>query len=185
MKKNRYTESQILKQTEAGVPVVEFCRKYEMRIATFYFWRTKYRGMDTQSKKRLKKLEEEKVNDEIFKNEIRKVTGCNNVRNYYGMIEQTGAIYIECEYGNMHAPNGSNFLIRSSRDFVTAEEGESGLIQIFSDIQTSYPGHSLLSEDIGISFPFSTCSCGSQGQILNVLGRAERSEVRGCSDAVN
>ena len=132
-----------------------------------------------------KKIEAKKISNRDFKSRIFDVIRCSRIHNYYGMIEQTGAIYIECEYGNMHAPNGSNFLIRSSRDFVTAEEGESGLIQIFSDIQTSYPGHSLLSEDIGISFPFSTCSCGSQGQILNVLGRAERSEVRGCSDAVN
>ena len=62
MKKSRYTESQIfqiLKEAEAGVPVAELCRKYEMGNATFYKWRAKYGGMDTSSMKRLKELEEE------------------------------------------------------------------------------------------------------------------------------
>jgi putative transposase len=62
MKKSRYTESQIfqiLKEAEAGVPVAELCRKYEMGNATFYKWRAKFGGMDMSSMKRLKELEEE------------------------------------------------------------------------------------------------------------------------------
>ncbi len=62
MKKSRYTESQIfqiLKESEAGVPVPELCRKHGMSSASFYKWRTKYGGMDVSSMKRLKELEEE------------------------------------------------------------------------------------------------------------------------------
>ncbi len=101
------------------------------------------------------------------------------------MIEQTGAIYMECEYENLHAPSGSDFLIRSTRDLQPVAELEAGLVHLFSDIQSSYPGHSLLSEDIGMFQYPSSCSCGSSGRILKVLGRAEKAEVRGCSDAVN
>ena len=131
-----------------------------------------------------KKLEEEKVNDEIFKDEIRMVTGCNNVRNYYGMIEQTGSIYMECEHGNLHAPEGSEVIIRDLDTFKPVESGEAGLIQVFSDIQKSYPGHSLLTEDIGYSAPSISCSCGRNGTILKVEGRIPTAEVRGCSDAI-
>ena len=79
MKKSRYTESQIfqiLKEAEAGVPVAELCRKYEMGNATFYKWRAKFGGMDTSSMKRLKELEEENARlkkmyaDERLKSEV-------------------------------------------------------------------------------------------------------------------
>lgn len=62
MKKSRYTESQIfqiLKESEAGVPVPELCRKHGMSSATFYKWRAKYGGMDASLMARLKELEEE------------------------------------------------------------------------------------------------------------------------------
>ena len=49
MKKSRYTASQIiniLKQAEAGTPVLTLCREHGMSSATFYKWRSKYGGMD-------------------------------------------------------------------------------------------------------------------------------------------
>lgn len=131
-----------------------------------------------------KKLESQKVSSDEFKKRIFDSTGCSKVHNYYGMIEQTGSIYMECSQGNLHAPSGSDFLIRSTKTLKPLSSGQTGLIQLFSDIQTSYPGHSLLSEDMGFSHPATKCSCGSAGRILNIIGRAERAEVRGCSDAV-
>jgi len=131
-----------------------------------------------------KKLESQKVSSDEFKKRILDRTGCSKVHNYYGMIEQTGSIYMECSQGNLHAPAGSDFLIRSTQTLKPLSSGQSGLIQLFSNIQTSYPGHSLLSEDVGFFYPATKCSCGSSGRILNIIGRAERAEVRGCSDAV-
>jgi phenylacetate-coenzyme A ligase PaaK-like adenylate-forming protein len=131
-----------------------------------------------------KKLENQKVSSDEFKKRIYDNTGCSKVHNYYGMIEQTGSIYMECPQGNLHAPPGSDFLIRSTHTLKPLSQGESGLIQLFSNIQTSYPGHSLLSEDMGFFHPSSQCSCGSSGRILSIIGRAERAEIRGCSDAV-
>ncbi|MET0105807.1 MAG: acyl-protein synthetase [Sedimenticola sp.] len=132
-----------------------------------------------------KKLENQKVSTNEYKARFFDRTGCSRVHNYYGMIEQTGSIYIECSEGHLHAPSGADFLIRSTKSLEPLPEGQTGLVQLFSDIQTSYPGHSLLSEDLGMFYPASTCTCGSSGRILSVVGRAERAEVRGCSDAVN
>ena len=132
-----------------------------------------------------KKLESQKVSNNQFKEKIYENTMCNRVHNYYGMIEQTGSIYMECDYGNMHAPTGSDFLIRSTKDLKTVGENEVGLIQLFSNIQTSYPGHSLLSEDLGFFLNSDSCACTLSSRILRILGRAERAEVRGCSDAIN
>ena len=49
------------------------------------------------------KLENERVSNDSFKARIQRLTGCSRVHNYYGMVEQTGTIFIECDHGNMHA----------------------------------------------------------------------------------
>ena len=62
MKKSRFSEEQIigfLKQAEAGMPVVEICRKGGFSDATFYKWRAKFGGMEASDAKRLKELESE------------------------------------------------------------------------------------------------------------------------------
>ncbi|WP_415890286.1 acyl-protein synthetase [Neptuniibacter sp. SY11_33] len=132
-----------------------------------------------------KKLENKKVSSEVFRDRISKAINCSKVHNYYGMIEQTGSIYMECPNGHLHAPSGADVLIRGREDFLRKDHSEEGLIHLFSNIQRSYPGHSLLTEDIGYTLPASTCDCGHEGTILKVKGRLEKAEVRGCSDAVN
>ena len=62
MKKSRFTESQIvslLKQYEAGKKSESICRENGISKATFYNWRKKYGGMDTNQLKKLKELEQE------------------------------------------------------------------------------------------------------------------------------
>jgi putative transposase len=62
MKRNRYTEEQIigiLKEVEAGMKVADACRKYGMSQWTLYTWRKKYQGMSVSDAKKLKSLEEE------------------------------------------------------------------------------------------------------------------------------
>ena len=62
MKKVKYSEEQIigvLKEAEAGMPIVELCRKYGISDATYYNWKAKYAGMTVSDLRRLKALEAE------------------------------------------------------------------------------------------------------------------------------
>lgn len=62
MKKTRFTEAQIVaavKEYEAGKSAADVCRGLGINKQTFYNWKNKYSGMETQDLKRLKELEEE------------------------------------------------------------------------------------------------------------------------------
>lgn len=62
MRKKRFTEEQIhliLKESEAGVPTPDICRKYGISKNTFYNWRSKYSGMELSDLKKLRELEDE------------------------------------------------------------------------------------------------------------------------------
>lgn len=62
MKRNRFTESQIvavLKEGEAGMPVAELCRKHGVSNATYYQWKSKYAEVQVSELTRLRELEAE------------------------------------------------------------------------------------------------------------------------------
>ena len=129
-----------------------------------------------------KKLQATAVDEDMFKKELKSVCGISRIHNYYGMVEQTGSIYMECECGRLHASNFSDITIRNPIDFTECSLGESGLIQLDSLLPWSYPGHRLLTEDLGVLLGEDNCPCGRNGKTFKVLGRIKAAEIRGCSD---
>lgn len=129
-----------------------------------------------------KKLKNEAVEPEEFKERLKEVCGIASVHDYYGMVEQTGCIYMECECGHLHASIFSDVITRRAKDFSVCEVGEEGLIQVLSTIPESYPGHSILTEDQGIILGEDDCPCGRLGKYFKITGRIKNAEVRGCSD---
>ena len=129
-----------------------------------------------------KKLVNESITSEEFRKMLNQLCGITSVHDYYGMVEQTGSIFMECEYGNMHAPNLSDIFIRRPYDFSIADLDERGIIQTLSILPTSYPGHSLLTEDEGILLGEDDCECSRLGKYFKMLGRVKNAELRGCSD---
>ena len=129
-----------------------------------------------------KKLTSEAVSREEFHKRMEDVCGLRDIHDYYGMVEQTGCIYMECECGHLHASNFSDVIIRRHIDFSEADIGETGVIQVVSTIPESYPGHSLLTEDEGVILGIDDCPCGRKGKYFRINGRLKNAEIRGCSD---
>ena len=129
-----------------------------------------------------KKLTNEAVSPQEFGQRLQEVCGLRHVHDYYGMVEQTGCIYMECECGHLHASNFSDVIVRRPLDFAECEMGEKGIIQVVSTLPESYPGHSLLTEDEGVVLGEDDCPCGRKGKYFKVIGRLKNAEIRGCSD---
>ena len=129
-----------------------------------------------------KQLENQSVDNIEFKKRIFKVSEISKIHNYYGMVEQTGSIFVECEHGFFHSPSFSDLIIRNHKTHSPEKNGVEGLIQLLSVIPKSYPGHSILTEDLGTIHGEDDCKCGRMGKYFKVHGRIKSAEIRGCSD---
>lgn len=129
-----------------------------------------------------KKLESEHISRQELKKCFEEECGITHFLDHYGMVEQTGSIYAECECGHIHASNYSDIITRRYKDFSPCDIGEKGIIQVVSVLPRSYPGHSLLTEDEGIILGVDDCPCGRKGKYIQLTGRLKQAELRGCSD---
>lgn len=128
-----------------------------------------------------KKLADRAVDNGAFKRMAAESAGIGRVHNYYGLIEQTGSIFMECEHGRLHCSNFSDITIRSA-EFASLPMGQSGIVQLNSLLPHSYPGHVLLTEDEGMIDGEDDCPCGRSGKTFHIHGRLAQAEIRGCSD---
>ena len=129
-----------------------------------------------------KKLNEDFVSNQIFKERLYNQFKLKRIYNFYGMVEQVGSIFMECEEGYLHSPNFAEILIRDYTDWSVLPKGKEGIIQTLSVLPKSYPGHSLLTEDLGTIIGIDDCKCGRKGTYFIVNGRIPKAELRGCSD---
>jgi phenylacetate-coenzyme A ligase PaaK-like adenylate-forming protein len=129
-----------------------------------------------------KKLADRAVGNQEFKAELARVTGLRRVHNFYGMAEQIGTVFVECEHGWLHAPNASDIVVRDPGTWDVVNDGEVGVAQMLSGLPESYPGHSILTEDLARVEAVDSCACGRSGKAISVLGRVPDAEIRGCSD---
>ena len=128
-----------------------------------------------------KKLEDIKISNDKFKYLLNKKFKLKKIINYYGLIEQTGSVFFECKKGYFHTSNYNDILIRDEK-FQILSNKKKGLVQLLSTIPKSYPGHSILTEDIGTIIGENDCKCGIKGKFFKIYGRVKKSEIRGCSN---
>lgn len=129
-----------------------------------------------------KKLIDQAVSREKFHESLNSVCNISKIHDYYGMVEQTGSIYMECEHGNLHTSVFSDVIARRPQDFSECDFNEKGILEVVSVLPMSYPGHILLTEDEGMICGEDDCSCGRKGKYFKIFGRIKNAEIRGCSD---
>jgi hypothetical protein len=129
-----------------------------------------------------KKLEEMAVSNAEFRRRFADQTGLKRIYNFYGMAEQVGSVYLEGEDGYLYPPNFGDVIVRDPLTFREQPVGQAGVIQVLSVLPLSYPGHSILTEDLGVVRGVDDSTCGRAGKYFSVLGRVPKAELRGCSD---
>jgi|JI10StandDraft_1071094.scaffolds.fasta_scaffold97647_2 hypothetical protein len=128
-----------------------------------------------------KKLAERAVDNAGFRRAWAEATGLTRIYNFYGMVEQIGSVFLEGEDGLLYPPVFADVIVRDPLTLAPAPIGTPGVLQTVSALPTSYPGHSVLTEDLGVIERVDG-DRGRRGHGIRVLGRVPRAELRGCSD---
>ena len=131
-----------------------------------------------------KRLERQAVSKDVFNRGVASVFGTSpeRVTDFYGMIENVGVIYPDCEFGNKHVPAFAEVLVRDPLTLEPVAAGEQGLVQVCSVLPTSFPGFLVLTEDIAEVIHADGCPCGRRGTSFRFVRRAPKAETRGCGN---
>ena len=131
-----------------------------------------------------KKLREKRVEKKEFNRRVAGIFGTKpeNVIDFYGLVEQVGVVFPDCEEGWKHVPDFAEVIIRDPLTMEEDRKGGPGLIEIMSILPSSYPGEAVLTEDRGRIVGIDDCPCGRKGKYFEYLSRVEKAEVRGCGD---
>lgn len=131
-----------------------------------------------------KRLEQQAVTKDVFMRGVASVFGCSAARviDYYGMVENVGVVYPDCEQGCKHVPTFAEVIIRDPLRLAPVEAGQQGLVQVCSVLPTSFPGFLLLTDDMAELIGYDGCPCGRRGTHFRFTRRVPKVEVRGCGN---
>jgi hypothetical protein len=131
-----------------------------------------------------KKLEAEAVSNKAFRAALGRRFNLTRIFNFYGFVEQMGSMFIEASDGLLYPPNFADVIIRHPETLEPLGPGEVGVIQVISLLPRSYPGHSVLTEDLGEVVTVDAGVDRRMGRAIRVHGRIKQAELRGCSDVI-
>jgi hypothetical protein len=131
-----------------------------------------------------KRLEREAVTKDVFIEGVASVFGCSpdRVIDFYGMVENVGVVYPDCERGNKHVPAFAEVVVRNPLTLEPVAVGQQGLVQVCSVLPTSFPGFLVLTDDMAEIIDYNECPCGRRGTSFRFAGRVPKAEVRGCGN---
>ena len=92
------------------------------------------------------------------------------------------AYFLQGSDGFLHPPNFADVVVRDPVTWEEVEPGHVGVVQVLSILPSSYPGHSILTEDLGVVHGIDDDPGGWLGKRFSLVGRVPRTQLRGCSD---
>jgi hypothetical protein len=128
-----------------------------------------------------KKLADHAVDNAEFRRRFAQETGLSRITNFYGMVEQIGTVFLEGPSGgSLYCPDFADVIVRDPVTWQPAPVGQPGVVEVISTLPRAYPGHVLLTEDLGVVHGIDDGDW--PGKRFSILGRLSRAEARGCSD---
>ena len=133
-----------------------------------------------------KKLESEKISKELFNQQLAECFGIEpvDVIDIYGFTEQMGLNYPDCPCGCKHESSYVKVLVRDVVTNKVLPAGEEGKLEFITPVPHSYPGNSVLTDDLGMIID-GECPYGRAGKRFKILGRLKKAEIRGCGDILS
>lgn len=122
------------------------------------------------------------IDNATLKAKLATAAGLTRIHNVYGLGEQPGAVLVEGEDGLLYPPAFADVVIRDPMTFDELPTGKAGVVQMVSALPTSYPGHSLLTEDLGVVERVDVDVCGRLGKAVRIIGRAPHHRARGAGE---
>jgi len=134
-----------------------------------------------------KKLENRKVSKSNFNDLVNSFFGIpqQNIFDIFGFTEQMGIIYPSSGLNDKTTSVFGDVLVRDPSNYKILDHGEEGLLQFISPMPYSYPGHSIITDDLGVITGENYTNDGFSGKTFKVTGRAKNAEVRGCGDIMS
>jgi hypothetical protein len=131
-----------------------------------------------------KRLQEQAVTREAFAAGVGAVFGCaeSRVLDFYGMVENLGVIYPDCNQGHKHVPAFAYVIVRDPLTLRPVGVGQQGVVQVCSALPTSFPGFLVLTDDIAEVIRYDGCPCGRRGITFRFVKRVPKAEIRGCGN---
>ena len=77
-------------------------------------------------------MEAMKISNKIFKERLLSKIKLKNIYNYYGLVEQTGSIFIECSKSGCFVTSIFSDILIRDKHFSILSNGKKGIIQLFS-----------------------------------------------------
>jgi hypothetical protein len=131
-----------------------------------------------------KRLQDQAVPREAYAAEVASLFGCPaaQIVDFYGMVENVGIVYPDCAHGNKHVPAFAEVIVRDPLTLEPVQVGEQGLVQVCSPLATSFPGFTVLTDDIAEIIHYDGCPCGRRGTCFRFVKRVPKAEIRGCGN---
>jgi len=133
-----------------------------------------------------KKLNDIKVSKQNLLEKIQLILNLNseNVFDIYGFTEQLGTIYVAQGNEGCLVSDYSYVIVRDPITLEPVPDGTEGFLQFMSILPTSYPGFSILNDDLGMITERKIDNDGHEIIKFIVLSRLEKAESRGCGDTL-